>query len=288
MENNQLVQVSTSDGLFLHGFYLPSKNKKTAVLHIHGFEGNFYENGFIYPLINEIEKSDTGLLIVNTRGNGKDTDVNCEDGTLKKIGARYELLEEAHLDISAWMKFLIDENYERIILMGHSLGTYKAVRYLFEGQYRDRVTKLILLSPFDQIGLMVASKRNLEELLKKAEILVAQGRGNELITKDFDDIELSYRTFISWYQQDNFGRMFEFCNKDYDFPILRQIKIPVKIIVGSKDEYFHQSNPDHPEEAMKILLKNIPNATGKIIKGAVHSFKPCETEMAKEVKGFVL
>jgi pimeloyl-ACP methyl ester carboxylesterase len=80
--------------------------------------------------------------------------------------------------------------------------------------------------------------------------------------------------------------MFEFCSKDYDFPVLKKIKIPTKIIVGSKDEYFYPSNPKHPEGAMGILLKNITNSTGKIIDGAIHSFKPHEDVMVREVGEF--
>lgn len=41
---NKLLQVATSDGLYLHGYYVPSNDKKVAVLHIHGFEGNFHED----------------------------------------------------------------------------------------------------------------------------------------------------------------------------------------------------------------------------------------------------
>ena len=62
----------------------------------------------------------------------------------------------------------------------------------------------------------------------------------------------------------------------------------IKIIVGEKDEYFHLSNKDHPEEAMSILLKNIPNSQGVIIPGARHSYKPHEDIMAKEVIKFII
>ena len=44
--NNKILQVLTSDALYLHGFYAPTEDKKVALLHIHGFEGNFYENNF--------------------------------------------------------------------------------------------------------------------------------------------------------------------------------------------------------------------------------------------------
>lgn len=289
MRNNRLIQIPTQDGLYLHGYYQPLESRKTAVLHIHGFEGNFYENNFIYVLSDEFEKAGVGFLSVNTRGNGRDTDFDMVDGNYRKIGARYELLEDAHLDISAWMKLLIDEGYKEIVLQGHSLGTIKVVRYLFEGEYKDKVDKLILLAPFDKKGLMNASgRKNIEELLKKAQVKVDEGKGDELITREFGERCLSYKTFISWYKQDDLGRMFEFCSSGYDFPILNQIKVLTKIIVGSKDEYFHISNPEHPEEAMGILLKHITNAKGKIIDGAVHSYKPYEIVMAQEARKFVL
>jgi len=288
MKKNQLIQIPTSDGLYLHGYYVPSENKETVVLHIHGFQGNFYENSFIYALANELESQNIGFLSVNTRGNGRDSDFNTVSGEIKRIGARYELLEEAHLDISAWIEFLIKEGYKKITLQGHSLGTIKVVRYLFEGEYKAQLDKLILLAPFDKKALMVDSGRtDIQGLLDKASLKVAEGQGEEIITTEFEDIEVSYKTFISWYQQDDLGRMFEFCSSDYDFPILKKINIPTKIIVGSEDEYFHQSNPEHPEEAMEILLKNIPNAKGKLIKHAPHSFVPYEGEMAHEVSLFV-
>lgn len=288
MINNQLVQTTTSDGLILHGFYSPSITKKSVVLHIHGFEGNFYENNFVHVLLKNLSKNKVGFLTVNTRGNGKDTDFNTTNGKYIKIGARYELLEDAHLDISAWLKFLIAEGYEQIILQGHSLGTVKVVRYLFEGKYKNKIHKLILLAPFDKKGYMIIQKKDTEQLLNKAQKMINSGKGYDLITPDFGEGETSYKTFVSWYKQDDFGRMFEFFSSKYDFPILKHIRIPTKIVVGSIDKYFYPTNPKHPEEAMKILLTNISNSQGKIIDGAVHSFKPYENIMAEEIKNFVL
>ena len=102
------------------------------------------------------------------------------------------------------------------------------------------------------------------------------------------EVYLSYQTFISWYKQDGLGRMFEFCSSDYKFPILNKISIPTKIIVGTKDEFFYQSNPEHSEQALNILLKNIRNSKGVLIKNAPHSFAPYEKEMANEVIEFVV
>lgn len=289
MGNNILVRISTQDGIYLHGYYVPSEEKKVAVLNIHGMYGNFYEVNYVSVLADELEKNRVVFLTVNTRGNGKDTDFDTVDGKIKRIGSRYELLEEAHIDITGWINFLINEGYSKIVLIGHSAGTLKIVRYLFEGELKDKVSKLILLAPIDALGARIANGRSdIAEFLKKAQEKVNKGRGEELITPEFDHDVLSYQTFISWYKQDNLSRMFEFFNKDYDFPLLKKIKIPTKIIVGSKDKFFHPSNPEHLKEAMEILLKNIPNVTGMIIENTDHCFVSHENDLVNEIKGFIL
>lgn len=289
MNKNKLVRISTSDGIYLHGYYVPSDEKKVAVLNIHGMIGNFYEVNYVYALADELEKSGVGFLTVNTRGNGKDTDFDTVDGKSKRIGSRYELLEEAHLDITGWINFLINEGYSKIVLMGHSAGTLKVIRYLFEGEFKDKVSKIILLAPIDALGARIANGRgNITDFLNKAQEKVNEGKAEELVAPEFDHDILSYQNFISWYKQDDLGRMFEFCNKNYDFPILKKIQIPVKILVGSKDEFFHPGNPEHLEEAMEILLKNIANSSGKIINGADHCFVSHENELLNEIKDFIL
>jgi len=251
---NQLLQISTSDGLYLHGFYCPTDDKKVAILHIHGFEGNFYENNFIYSLIKATKKNNIAFLTVNTRGNNKNSDFNTIDGKYTTIGSWNELLEEAHLDISAWIKFLLDEGYQEIILQGHSLGTIKVIRYLFEGKYKDKINKLVLLAPFE--------KRSLPS-------------------------DLSPKTGKSWDNQSDLSRIFDFSATDYNFPILKQIKIPTKIIVGEKDPCFFPSDKNNYRKAMDILLTHISNSQGVFIPNALHSFSPNEDLMSKEVIKFV-
>ena len=288
MNKNILLRVSTPDGFYLHGYYVPSEEKEVAVLNVHGMNGNFYEVNYVNVLADKLEKEGVGFLTVNTRGNGKDTDFDTVEGKIKRIGSYYELLEEAHLDITAWLKLLISEGYKKIILMGHSAGTIKTVRYLFEGELKEKISKLILLAPIDALGARIANGRNnIEDFLRKAQEKVSEGKGEELITPEFDHDILSYQTFISWYKQDDLGRMFEFFNKSYDFPILKKIKIPTKIIVGTNDKYFYPSNPEHQDEAMEILLSNVYNSTGKIIKGSNHCFVSFEDEIVKEVIQFI-
>ncbi len=67
MDKNKIVQVATSDGLYLQGYFAPKKGKK-ALLHIHGFEGNFYENKFVQVLADKLDSENITFLSVNTRG----------------------------------------------------------------------------------------------------------------------------------------------------------------------------------------------------------------------------
>lgn len=268
------IIVTTSDNKKFNGVYLEGSKEKSAVIYVHGMFGDYKTPNFINNLKEELTKNSIAFLATNNRG--------------ERENSRNELLEEAHLDISAGIKFLIDKGYDKIILIGHSAGTVKIVRYLFKGEYKDYVTKLILLAPIDPLGGRIAHGRNnIEEFLKRAQEKVDQGKGIEMITSEFDHDDVSYQTFISWYKRDDLGRMFEFCNKEYDFPILNKIKIPVKAIAGTKDEYLHPSNPEHPEEAMNILSKHIKDFDYKIVEGSGHNFNGFEKELVNEIVNFI-
>jgi len=284
---NTLVQITTSDKLLLQG-YFSNNSTDIAVLHIHGFEGNFYENHFVHVLAGNLTENNISFLTVNTRGSEKIKDFNTSDGDIKTVGARFELLEDSPKDIDAWIEFLETQGINNIILQGHSLGTMKAVRYMHEGKYKDKIQKLILLAPFDKKALIKNfTKTSIEELLKKAQEEIDNGNGDKIISSDFNSIEVSYKTYVSWYKQDDLGRMFEFCSSEYNFPALKSIQVPTKVIVGSKDEFFHVSDPENPEMAIELLKKNIPNCEAFLIQGANHGYTDKEDLLAKEVVKFI-
>lgn len=268
------IKVVTKDNLELQGYFSEGSKDKPAVIYVHGMFGDYKTPNFVNNLRKELVNNNIAYLATNNRG--------------ERENSRHELLEEAYLDISADIKFLIDQGYDKIILIGHSAGTMKVVRYLFEGEYKNNIFKLILIAPIDPLGGRIAHGRNnIEEFLKRAQEKVDQGKGIEMITSEFDHDDVSYQTFISWYKRDDFARMFEFCNNDYDFPVLNKIKIPVKAITGTKDEYLHPSNPEHPEEAMNIFSKYIKSFDYKIIDGSGHNFNGFEKELVNEIINFV-
>jgi predicted alpha/beta-fold hydrolase len=65
----QFVETTTEDDLILQGIIAePKKKTKSAVLHIHGMAGNFWENDFIKTMISDYPANGHTFLTVETRG----------------------------------------------------------------------------------------------------------------------------------------------------------------------------------------------------------------------------
>lgn len=284
-----LPRVETKDKLLFRGLFIEGDKNKPVILHVHGFKGDFYTNEFVKRIAERLHKENFGFIAVQNRGTGIESEIytNTKEGW-QLGGASYELLEEAYIDIDAWIKFLLDKGYKEIILEGHSLGTMKVVRYLFEGKYADKVKKLILLAPFDIMQLLQSvTKGKWREYIKIAEKKVKDGKGMEIIPSHFLDAKMSYQTYVSHHKQDDFEKMFAVHDKSYTFALLNKIKIPVKIIVGTEDPYFNPANPKNPQEAFEVLLKNIKNSSGKLIFGSGHGYEGYENLVADGVLEFV-
>jgi pimeloyl-ACP methyl ester carboxylesterase len=286
---SQLVQTKTADKLVLSGLFVEGKKDKPAVIFIHGFTTDFYTWPFYHAMADAIATTGHALILGQHRGTGVETEMTKTDGTSEYIGSFFEKLEEAHLDISAWIEFLKSVGYTKFILMGHSLGTIKAIRYLTEGSYKNHVVKLVLLAPFDKNGYVEKkTKGEWAEHVKTARSMIEQGKGKERIPDTFDDFPVTYITYSSWYQSDELGRMFDFYNPTYDFPALSRIDQPVKIIVGSNDEFFFMKELNKGVDEVEAILKShIRNLTFCLIDGASHTYNGYEEAVAKEVAEFI-
>jgi pimeloyl-ACP methyl ester carboxylesterase len=284
-----LPRVETRDKLLLRGLYVKGDKNKPAIIHVHGFQGDFFTNEFLKKIAEKLHEKNFGFVAIQNRGTGIESEIYAKNKKgLVYAGANFELLEEAYIDIDAWVKFLLDEGYKEIILEGHSLGTMKVVRYLSEGKYVGKIKKLILLAPFDIMQLLEdATKGKWPEYLKKAEQKVKEGKGRELIPEEYLDVKISYQTYVSHHKQDDFEKMFAVHDKNYKFPLLNKIQIPVKIIVGTEDPYFNPANPKDPQEALETLLKNIKNSEGQLIMGSGHGYEEYEDLVADGVLHFI-
>jgi len=288
--NNNLVQTTTKDELILNGLYKSGDKNKPVVILIHGFTSDFYSHKFFHDIQKSLTENELANVAIQTRGTGIRTEFiknGRRDGVW--MGSFYEKLNEAHLDISAWIDFLKEQGYKQFILAGHSLGTIKSVRYLFEGEYADDIKKLILLAPFDKNGYIEKlTEGKWKQYAKMADQKTKEGKGQETIPDGYDDYPMSYQSYASWYEDSELSNIWDFYKGDkYNCTLLNEISIPVQIIVGDSDDFFYIPKFSTIDSTKKILESNISDLELNIVKGAGHTYVGFEDEVAKLVNKFI-
>jgi alpha-beta hydrolase superfamily lysophospholipase len=224
--NGEFVRVMTEDGLELNGVYVePSQRPKVkgqeprvCVVHVHGWDGNFYENRFIDYAARVCSRMGIGFVSGNNRGHDYIADILRDRSQKAKaksqkakpsggpdyvqVGGIYEELTDCVPDIRAWVDFAIGRGAKGVILQGHSHGAIKVTHYLVTT--RDpRVCGLILLSPSDDMGL---ARKQLGErfswVLSRAREVTSKGSGRKLLSDRDFSYPVSAATFFDCHNGD--------------------------------------------------------------------------------------
>ncbi len=275
----ELAQVRTVDGIPLHGLLSPGETNKPLLLFVHGAASNFYNNDFLEPLALAARREGMGVLSINTRGH------DCLWGHAEQpesqSGQLLELMEDARLDLDAWIAFLETRGYMDIALAGQALGTQKVVRYISEGQYASRIGLLLLLGIFDNCFATSEQERDqLQSHLRASDRAIAEGRGRELCPHA--PFPVSHQAFVSQAADDDFCNMFDFYRENYSHPALSAIHLPIRMISGGEDEWLR--SPAKAAQTLSPLLSDFGYA---IINGANHDYEGYEDEVTKAILGFV-
>ena len=277
----------TKDKLILQGlFFEPDKNTSKVILHLHGMAGNFYENRFLDSMAKVFTKNSWGFLTVNTRGHDfiADFPLVGKAEKHKRMGNVYEKFEECILDIETWMNFLEAEGYKEIILQGHSLGAVKAVYYLAKKQDK-RVSKLILASPPDMIGL-AEEDSGYQQMMKLSKKMIKQGKGDEILPeKLWDWYYLSARTYVDFGERGKPIDVFNTYDKNKS-SILANIIIPTLAFFGSKDGAAILPIKE-ALEVIKGKAKKCPQFDIGVITEAPHSYFGHEDEVVSRIIGWL-
>jgi len=279
-----LTKIKTRDGITLDGIYIKPKRKgDTALIWIHGYSSRFYSSqAIVQELSKRLNTAGAAYLKFNTRGH----DIINRDGRGKNYlqGGAFENFEDCIKDIQATISFAGKLGYKKIILAGHSTGANKIVYYWYKT--RDRaVKKLLLLGPLSDIvgETKQIGKRNLTKRLAIAEKLNKKDP-KLLIPQRFEIC--SAKRYVSLLRPNTNEDTFPYYNPKARWRAYSKIKIPIVVIVGSKDEYL-----DRPaKNFIEIFRKNSKNAksfSGIIIKGANHGFYGKEKELAKHITRFI-
>jgi pimeloyl-ACP methyl ester carboxylesterase len=187
----ELVRTVTRDGLRLDGALTRARSASEgsgcdAALLLHGVGGSFYSVRTLEPLIAKLNDVGVTTLVVNTRGH--DAVFEASLGNVRRrFGAAYEIVDECRLDITAWMELLQSRGFQRVALMGHSLGAIKAVY----AQAHARFPLVHAVAAISGPRLSYSAFMNAPESsrfwesMQTAEQMVRKGQGEELFTSKF-------------------------------------------------------------------------------------------------------
>lgn len=177
--HTQIHTFKTVDKERLHGALLtpPHGASDLALIFIHGVAMNFY----LPPLFNfgqHLAQRGYHSFVINTRGH----DWIARAGNLQKFGgSAYENLEDCVADLDAAVDFLTKRGYRRFILIGHSLGAIKSIIYQSTRQ-RSEIASIVACSAPKQFhSERLQRYPEFRELIDNAELMVAQGRSEELM-----------------------------------------------------------------------------------------------------------
>jgi pimeloyl-ACP methyl ester carboxylesterase len=290
--HGELVRIEAEDGLELVGFYAAPSGTAAAraVLHTHGYAGNFYENRFVDAIAGAVVGSGLAFLTYNNRGHEYRSDnIRGEGATTTSHlgGGSFEVFDESALDIGGAAGFLAARGHREIYFEGHSLGTNKVVHFLASRDDR-RAVGAILISPPDIFGLREArTEGRIATILEEARALVRDGRGEDLLNDPAFIVPMSAATLVSAYGDPTVTDVFPFRNGERgDFSQLASIGVPVLATMGNVDEAITV-----PAEEAVALLERQATSSGHVraavIDGANHVYWGREGDLARLVGDFV-
>lgn len=271
----EIVQVDSEDGIRHAGVLIRPVGRAPRPLPLvwtHGFTGRFYEP---HTLAIGRLLAEQGFLVVSGNNRGHDIGAGLHRASGVQLGGGWwEKLDDAPLDIGAWISFAARLGSGQVTLLGHSLGGTKIVYYQSRRQ-DPRVRGLIAASP----GLH--SGEATPETMSTAEHLAAEGRGKELLIwkRPNRTRRISAQTLVSRLRtiHDLFGL------RTPDAAI-SQIRCPLLVFYGTNEPLIGTA------EDLETIRRNAARAArveARMIEGADHHYTGKEHEVAALIASFV-
>ncbi len=279
----ELVRVNTGDGVKLDGaLHLPDESVARqlpvdAVLLVHGTGSNFYASSLIGQLATWAVDQGLAALAVNTRGH----DLAYPAYTLSGpswLGAAYEVVADGHLDLAAWTGWMAERGYQRVVVMGHSLGALKGICWLADAppQVKNPVQGLVGLSPARLSHRWFVDSPQSElflATLKQAQELVDAGQPRQLMQVQFP---LPYLVTAAGYL-DKYGP-----GERYNvIERLPQLALPTLLTWGSEEVSHNIAFRGLPDAAEEVAN---PKIRVEVIAGGDHHYSGVRTELAARLK----
>lgn len=276
-----LTHIKTQDGITLDGIVIqPKRKSKTALIWLHGLTSSFYfSQTLIKKLSDECQAAHIGYFKFNMRGH--DIVARGHEGLL---GTLFEKFEDSVYDIRAIIRFARSLGYKDIILAGHSTGANKAVYYLHKT--KDRYVKgLVLLGALNDIAAET-QRVGKKEFLKNVRLAKNLQKKNPSAFFESKGFLFTANRYLSLHMPRTAEDVFPYYDQKAQWKELASIRIPISLIIGSRDEYLGIPLKKYIE-AFRVHAASTKAFSSAIIKGANHSFRNQEYALTRAIMQFI-
>ncbi|ABX04219.1 MAG TPA: DUF1749 domain-containing protein [Herpetosiphon sp.] len=275
--SEELIFTHSEDGVGLAGviFQLRSRSHEGLVcIWIHGNFGRFYNIASV-TIGRNLGLANYPMISANTRGHDI-TNLIWKAGKAVAGGSSRELLTESPYDIGGWINFASANGFQRVVLIGHSLGAAKLIYY--QAQRHDpRVVGLVLASP--GVRSQVSS-----EQLELAQAMVDRGQGDDLLPPAHGAAiwnRLSAASLLNRH-----ATLPLIYSDAHEQSYLSQLACPILAFYGAREAQAGTGS-DTELALLKQWCRASPRVDTQIIAHADHGYAGCEPAIAQVIAQWI-
>ncbi|MFU2053183.1 alpha/beta hydrolase [Bordetella hinzii] len=241
--SGRLARVRSRAGVEMTGLHAPADGQAPLLLCLHGLSGNL-GTSFVVDFLSAPELEGVHLLTVESSAHGNIAMARRGDPPRYSLGgSAFEIFDECIGDLAAWVDYAASKTRGPIILLGHSLGAAKVVRYQAETA-DPRVRGLVLASAADLKGAFWAmhGDASATRFMDEARAMLRRGEGRALMGEDcvvgLLKQRISAATFIDRFEDGKPSDVFDFFGRGSirAFDDLAKVTLPLLALYGSSGE----------------------------------------------------
>lgn len=268
--SEELVYVTTDDTIQLAGVVISpaaAAPHAASIVWIHGNAAAFYDQPYVL-VGRELATLGYTVILGNTRGHDIAATLWKADDHSPMAGgggSAWERMEDAPLDLAAWVDLAATRTPQAVFLAGHSKGAQKVILYA-AGQPSPHLRGVALISP-DLHGLRLPGE------LDAARALVAEGRGMEV---------LPAQPWAPWYRQSaqtvvSHAEVADrLLTSEHGQPIMAAVSVPLLATFGTLER-----DAEANLAAISTAAKAAPRTETHIVAGANHFYTGVEAALAE-------
>jgi len=262
-----LLHTYTADGLMLEGARHGPSPTDVAIVYTHGITSSVFRKTHVL-IGRALGAVGWPVIAGNNRGAALAYPLLDRSGARVLGGAWFERLEEAALDIDAWIEVALAAGARRIVLLGHSLGAIKALVYASEHPDRGLAGLVLASAP-----LRAFASPPRPDVVAAATTSVADGRPQQLLDLPAAGLTFGRMSAATVLSRASIGD---------PTPRVRSIACPILALYGTEEvEFGGQGDLDRLGQLAGGRF------TGALVAGANHIYAAHESEAASLIDRWI-